>query len=95
MDTSWIRELFSKESSMSSMRWVLIWTWLFVIVVTWSTWATLCIINRVMIDIPLGVAGLVSSVLLIVTGGKAWQQVTENKAKALEKDCGSTAKITP
>ena len=86
MDTSWIKELFSKESAMSSMRWVLVWTWAFVIVIVFGTWAAICLMSKPMslVDFPANVVLIVTSVLAIVTGGKAWQNVTENKEKANE-----------
>lgn len=83
MDANWIRELFSRESTMSSMRWVLVWTWAFVIVVVFGVWALVCLLSKPMaiVDFPANVVLIVTSVLAIVTGGKAWQNVQERKEK--------------
>lgn len=83
MDTGWIKELFSKESAMSSMRWVLVWTWAFVVVIVFGTWAAVCVSSKPvsLVDIPTGVVALVTLVLSIITGGKAYQSAQELKEK--------------
>lgn len=70
--------LFSK-GGLSSMRWVFVWTYLFVVVVVFGVWAIVYIWTKGTADIPLGVAGLAGTIIAVVTSGKYAEKREELK----------------
>lgn len=79
---NFVEKLFSKDG-LSSMRWTFVWTYGFVIVVVFGSWAVVYIWTKGAADIPLGVAGLAGTALAIVTGGKYGEKREEVKKDAV------------
>ena len=64
-------KLFGRgKDGYSSLRWVYVWTYLFVVVVVFGVWAIVFYETRGQVDIPMGVAGLAGTIIAIVTGNK-------------------------
>ena len=86
------KELIRRGSPESAMRWLIIFSYVFVIGVVITAWAVLSFVNSALQDIPSGLLALVSAVITIVTAGK-WlekrEETKENiKAKEAEEGCG-------
>ena len=75
------KNLVDRSTSLSSVRFCLVFSFLFVTVTPFCVWAFVCIYNRSIIDIPSGVIAFSSLVLGIITTGKATEKIAENKTE--------------
>jgi 1,4-dihydroxy-2-naphthoate octaprenyltransferase len=79
------KDLINRCNSMSTMRFIIIFTYLFVIIITFITWASISVAKTAMQDIPVGLLGLVSAVIAIVTTGGVFNKREETKQNGNEK----------
>lgn len=64
-------KLFGRDKGgYSSLRWVYVWTYGFVVVVVFGVWALVYYKTNGTADIPMGVAGLAGTIIAIVSGNK-------------------------
>lgn len=78
---NFLKAMFSAEAVASSMRWVFVWTYLYAVCLPIGAWAFVYVRKDGGADIPVGVAGLVSAIIIAVTTGKVWQYFLETKEK--------------
>lgn len=76
-----LKAMFSEKAAASSMRWVFVWTYLYAVCLPIGAWALVYVKGDGKADIPVGVAGLVSAIIVAVTTGKVWQYFLETKEK--------------
>ena len=67
----------------STLRWVYVWTYLFVVVVVFGAWAFMYCKTDAQADIPLGVAGLAGTIIAVVTGNKYLEKREEVRTNAV------------
>ena len=75
----YLKSLIDKATSASSIRFCLVFSFLFVTMTPFGVWATVCIYNSKMEDLPAGVLTFGLGVLGIITSGKVIEKVQENK----------------
>ena len=81
----YLKSLIDKATSSSSIRFCLVFSFLFVTITPFVVWATVCIVNQKMEDLPAGVITFGLGVLGIITSGKVIEKVQEQK----NVDCNS------
>ena len=75
----YLKSLIDRATSLSSVRFCLVFSFLFVTMTPFVVWATVCIVNAKMEDLPAGVITFGLGVLGIITSGKVIEKVQENK----------------
>ncbi len=75
----YLKSLIDRATSLSSIRFCLVFSFLFVTMTPFVVWATVCIVNAKMEDLPAGVITFGLGVLGIITSGKVIEKVQENK----------------
>ena len=75
----YLKSLIDRATSLSSVRFCLVFSFLFVTMTPFVVWATVCIVNQKMEDLPAGVITFGLGVLGIITSGKVIEKVQENK----------------
>ena len=75
----YLKSLLSNVNSASSMRFVLIFSYLFVILITFIVWAALSSIKEAIQDFPAGVITFAGIILAYATGGKYLEKREETK----------------
>jgi uncharacterized membrane protein YjfL (UPF0719 family) len=78
---SFFNDLISRAKPLSSTRFCLVFSFLFVTITPFSVWAFICICNRALSDLPTGIITFSGLVLGIITSGKAVEKISEGKAK--------------
>jgi len=73
------KDLIDRKTTLSSVRFCLVFSFLFVTVTPFIVWSFICIWNRSLFDIPAGVITFSSLVLGIITTGKATEKIADNK----------------
>ena len=81
----YLKSLIDRATSLSSVRFCLVFSFLFVTIMPFAVWASVCIVNAKMEDLPAGVITFGLGVLGIITSGKVIEKVQENK----NVDCGA------
>ena len=76
---SFIRDLLSKGKPESAMRFILVFTVVFVIVDVFSVWTYVSILKQVLQPIDATVVSLVSALIAIIVTGKWLEKKEENK----------------
>lgn len=80
---SYFGRLVSKEDPASAMKWVFLFTFIFLNVVMWGTWFALCIYKQELLNVPEGLGLAYAGALAVVTGGK----VIQSKIETQQGDC--------
>lgn len=75
MDKGFFAKLFDQADPASSMRFAMVFSYLFVSTIPFIVWAAVCIMKQTVVDIPAGVVGLIVAVLGIATAGKVTQSI--------------------
>ena len=79
-----VLKLFGRGADgLSSLRWVYVWTYLFVVVVVFGAWAFMYCKTNAQADVPIGVAGLAGTIIAIVTGNKYFEKREELRKDAV------------
>jgi len=73
------KNLVDKSSAESSMRWVFIFTFIFINVTVWITWFGLSLAKYELQSFPSSLVGMVNMTFLIITGGFALNKSEETK----------------
>jgi len=81
----YLKSLIDRATSLSSVRFCLVFSFLFVTICPFAVWAFVCIANAKIEDLPAGVITFGLGVLGIITSGKVIEKVKETK-----NDCGNT-----
>lgn len=76
---AYLKALLDRASSASSMRFVLIFSYLFVVLITFIVWAVLSSTKQAIQDIPMGLITFAGIVLGYATGGKYLEKREETK----------------
>ena len=71
------RQMISKNTPESSMRFAMVFTYLFCVIVVFGSWSFVYI--REGSDLGMNIIGLTTAVIAIATGGKVAQQYKESK----------------
>jgi hypothetical protein len=74
---SFFNDLISRAKPLSSTRFCLVFSFLFVTITPFSVWAFICIYNRALSDLPTGIITFSGLVLGIITSGKAAEKISE------------------
>jgi len=77
---SFFNDLISRAKPLSSTRFCLVFSFLFVTILPFSVWAFVCIYNRAISDLPGGIITFALGVLGIITTGKATEKISEGKS---------------
>jgi hypothetical protein len=81
---SFFNDLISRAKPLSSTRFCLVFSFLFVTVTPFSVWAFICIYNRALSDLPTGIITFSGLVLGIITSGKAVEKISEGKKDVVD-----------
>lgn len=73
-----ISGLFSKDASLSSMRYVFIFSIIISLVPFWTVWTIISVQKVALQDIPSTLWLCLSTILTVATAGKLWQNGQEN-----------------
>ncbi len=86
-----IKDLISKNQPESTMRYVVLFAYLFVILIVFITWSVISGVKSALQEFPAGVVTLVTLVLAIPTYFKSQEKKEETKQNAdiLKNDLGS------
>ena len=76
---NFVEKLLTSRGGLSSMRWVFIWTYLYVVVLVFGVWAAVYVWTKGVADLPIVVAGLAGTIISVITGGKYLQSKEEAK----------------
>jgi hypothetical protein len=76
---SFFNDLISRAKPLSSTRFCLVFSFLFVTITPFSVWAFICIYNRALSDLPTGIITFSGLVLGIITSGKAVEKISEGR----------------
>ncbi len=76
---AFLKGAMSNDSSISSMRFAFIYSYVLLITALVLVWAIVSLYEMRLADIPGNLWLFVSSILAIITGGKLWQNVSEGK----------------
>jgi len=76
----YLKSLIDRATSLSSVRFCLVFSFLFVTITPFSVWAFVCIWNRAISDLPGGIITFALGVLGIITTGKAAEKISEGKS---------------
>lgn len=87
---SFLKELMDKAASLSSIRFCLIFSFLFVTITPFIVWAVVCVRNSKIEDLPAGIITFGLGVLGIITTGKVTEKINEVKNDC--KDTGTSEK---
>jgi hypothetical protein len=79
------KDLIDRKSTLSSVRFCMVFSFLFVTITPFIVWASVCIYTWKIEDIPSGVITFASVILGIITTGKATEKISENN-KPEKKD---------
>jgi len=74
---SFFNDLISRAKPLSSTRFCLVFSFLFVTITPFPVWAFVCIWNRNLSDIPAGVVTFSLGILGIIVSGKAFEKFSE------------------
>ena len=86
MDSGFIAKLFGRdEGGYSTLRWVYVWTYGFVVVVVFGVWAAVFWVTQGKADIPMGVAGLAGTIIAIISGNKYMEKREEMRNAVVPK----------
>jgi len=75
----YLKSLIDRATSLSSIRFCLVFSFLFVTITPFSVWAFVCIWNRAISDLPGGIITFSLGVLGIITTGKVTEKINEVK----------------
>lgn len=81
------KDLIDRKTSLSSVRFCLVFSFLFVTITPFAVWSFVCVWNRAITDIPAGVITFASLILGIITTGKVSESISEDKNNPEKKDC--------
>ena len=81
----YLKSLIDKATSSSSIRFCLVFSFLFVTICPFAVWAFVCIANAKIEDLPAGIITFGLGILGIITSGKVVEKVKEQS----NADCGS------
>ena len=81
---SFFNDLISRAKPLSSIRFCLVFSFLFVTITPFSVWAFVCIWNRALSDLPTGIITFSGLVLGIITSGKAVEKISEGKKDVVD-----------
>ena len=81
---SFFNDLISRAKPLSSTRFCLVFSFLFVTITPFSVWAFICIYNRALSDLPTGIITFSGLVLGIITSGKAVEKISEGKKDVVD-----------
>jgi hypothetical protein len=70
--------MFSDSRLVSTMRWVFVWTYAYVVIVPITSWALQYWSDNTA-DLPLNLCYLVGAILTVITTGKVGQYFVEKK----------------
>jgi uncharacterized membrane protein YjfL (UPF0719 family) len=76
---SFFNDLISRAKPLSTTRFCLVFSFLFVTITPFSVWAFICIYNRALSDLPTGIITFSGLVLGIITSGKAVEKISEGR----------------
>lgn len=69
--------LVMKDDPASSMRWIFLFSFIFINAVAWIIWASLSVAKHEMIEWPSGLVMAYSAALTVITGGKVIESKIE------------------
>ena len=88
---NYLKDLVNANATASSMRFIFLLSYLFIVITVFYVWASISIVKCEMINIPVGVTYLVVGILALITTGKVVQSfwdsgsstttTTDNKTK--------------
>jgi uncharacterized membrane protein YjfL (UPF0719 family) len=81
---SFFNDLISRAKPLSTTRFCLVFSFLFVTITPFSVWAFICIYNRALSDLPTGIITFSGLVLGIITSGKAIEKISEGKKDVVD-----------
>jgi len=76
---SFFKSLIDKAASLSSVRFCLVFSFLFVTITPFVVWAIVCVRNSKIEDLPAGIITFGLGVLGIITTGKVKEKINEGK----------------
>ncbi|MFA5158603.1 MAG: hypothetical protein WC451_05475 [Patescibacteria group bacterium] len=76
---NYLIDLINKKSESSSIRFCLVFSFLFVTLTPFIVWGVVCIHNNKLEDLPAGIVTFGLGVLGIITTGKVFEKKEENK----------------
>ena len=81
---TFVGAMLSNEQKVSSERFQYLYIGIVVVTCVFGVWTFLSIKNDVMMEVPMNVYLLTSTVIGLILVGKGWKNVTENVAKKEE-----------